>query len=218
MSEAASQGGGTTPETIGIPPSTIAKEAAAAGLGVKEGAASAPEAPGTAPATNSTGDGGPPAVEFVPVVAPKGVEVNPKVLEDINARAVELGMSHESAQAMLDMNVAQEMAYVKSQEDGWSARLEGWKAECAADKDLSAAGASDLIDGVIEKYGDESFVELMDDDAMGLNPSFRRLLLKVATAGAEDTIAGAATGGTAGMTDAEKHRAHLNSRYDHPTS
>ncbi len=216
MSEAANQGGTAAPEATGIPPSTIAKEAAAAGLVVKEGAASAPKAPGTAPASAENGAGGSPSL--VPVVAPEGVEVNPAVLKDINARAVELGMSQESAQAMLEMNVAQEMAYVQSQEDGWSARIEGWKAECAADKDLSAAGVDDLINGIVEKYGDESLVEFLDPEAMGHHPALRRLLLKVANAGAEDTIAGAATGGSAGMTEEEKHQRHLKARYDHPTS
>ncbi len=130
--------------------------------------------------------------ESYDIKAPEGMTLDLEMLESFTPVFKELGLTNEQTQKLVDVYAPHmQQTAEKQQEEAlkqFKKTVEGWKAdtikELGNDKDKKLAFAAKARN----KFGDESFLEMVNDLGVGNHPSMVRFLIKVGKTISEDAF------------------------------
>jgi len=122
----------------------------------------------------------------------EGVEVDQETLEMFSPIFKELGLSNEKAQKLVDAYVPTinglEEKLKKQSLDQFKQIVEGWKQDTLKDLGTDADKKLAVCAKAINKFGDDSFREALDQTGLGNHPSFVKFMVKVGETVTEDTF------------------------------
>jgi hypothetical protein len=119
--------------------------------------------------------------------SPEGSLLQPAQLEEIAAFAKAQGFSNEQAQVLVERESNAIASYVKANDVGgamWQARVDGWKNEVLADKELGGTPevlATTVAHGerALDHFFDKSVREYLDTSGLGSHPAVLRGFAKI---------------------------------------
>jgi hypothetical protein len=128
--------------------------------------------------------------------SPEGSLLQPSQLEEIAAFAKAQGFSNEQAQGFVDHASKAVASYVKANEvDGplWKARVDGWKNQVLADKELG--GTSEVLaatvahgERALDHFFPKSIRQWLDSSGFGSHPDVLRGFAKIGKLMQDDKI------------------------------
>lgn len=132
-----------------------------------------------------------PAAVDAPVVydfkAPEGMELDAAAVAKFKDLATELKLPADSAQKVVDLQVALKQA----EAEAFAAQVEKWGEETKADKEIGGAKFDEnlgLAKKGLEQFATPELRSLLDSTGMGNHPEVVRMLMKVGKAISEDSL------------------------------
>lgn len=148
---------------------------------------------------NSDGKGAPEA--YADFQFPEGIEPDNQLLEKFGPMAKELGLSQEAAQEVLNLHTEALTkatspehiadAVLKSQESIIQARSDDWAKALKSDPEIGGVNldaAQKMANQAIIRFGDNALVADLKEHGFLTNPSLIRMLNKVGSSIAEDSM------------------------------
>lgn len=160
-------------------------------------AAPASDAPPAAGAASAPAPAEPAAVEYTleaPKDLPEGITLDADRLTALNDLAKTHKLSKETAEAVLALAVKQAQA----QQEALVKTSEAWKDEVLKDPVLGKPEAVAAVRKVVQTFGDESLVQLLDSTGMANHPTVVRFVHKLSQALSEDAFIPSNDRGSAG--------------------
>lgn len=134
----------------------------------------------------------PPAVpEKYELKLPDGSKVEASRVDEIAALAKEKGLTQEAAQELLTREHEAVSSFVGRQDQALEDESSKWVAELSKDKEFGGeafAQNSENVKGLVSKFADQSFMDVLDHTGLGNHPGFFRMLARIAKASANDKL------------------------------
>lgn len=134
---------------------------------------------------------------------------------EVQAFAKEHGINAKAAQAILDGRNAAVTADRQSEAAAFTKLVQGWESEIKTDKEMGGDAYdanTAIMDRAIKSFATEKFQKELESSGLIHQPEFRRFLLRVGKAGAEDGLS-AARANSSGQSQQASEEAALKARY-----
>lgn len=134
----------------------------------------------------------------VEVKLPDGVEADADLIGKFKPLAKELGLKSEQAQKLVDLYVGALKSGTEKHRASQEQQLKTWTDQVKADKDIGGANLeanTKAAQAAVRKFGSPALLQFLEATGLGSHPELVRAFAKVGKAMAEDSVAGAASGG-----------------------
>ena len=144
------------------------------------------------PAENAEVDRGavPAADEPYVIETPEGVEIDQALLDAFTPGFKEQKLTHNQVQEMADAYIASQQSMASGRTEAFNAQRDAWEAELRADPQIGGDRFDDNItraNQFIDRHGDDTVKNLLDNTGLGSHPALVRFLVKAANAVREDS-------------------------------
>lgn len=127
----------------------------------------------------------------IKVVAPENFVLDKSRLEDVMAFAKAHNLTSEAAQKVLNRENDLVSGILSAQEETHQKQVEQWARDVHADKELGGEKFKETAESarrVVEKFGDDGVIKLLNETGYGNNPVVVKLLARIGRAMADDKL------------------------------
>lgn len=131
-----------------------------------------------------------PLEDYADFVAPEGMELDEKVLEEATVLFKDMKLSQEQAQQLVDFQAKQVQAITQGQVDSFIQMKEDWAEKSKADSEIGGDKLDESLKSgklALEKFGTPELMTLMNDFGIGNHPEVIRFMAKVGRLTNEDS-------------------------------
>jgi hypothetical protein len=121
----------------------------------------------------------------------EGSLLDPGSLEVVKTFAKDYGLSNEAAQAVLSNQESFLDQIQKAEADSYEAEIKQWREEVINDKNLGGANLAKTAESAkkaVSRFGDESFIKILNETGLGDNISFVRFLSNIGQMMSDDSL------------------------------
>jgi len=151
----------------------------------------------------------------VALALPKDAVIPAAALDEVKAFAKEHNINAKAAQAILDGRNAAVVSERQAQEAAYTKLVQSWEGEIKADKEMGGDAYDAnlaVMDRTLKSFASEKFLKELEGSGLIHQPEFRRFLLRVGKASAEDGLSAARTSAS-GQSQQASEDAALKARY-----
>jgi hypothetical protein len=132
-------------------------------------------------------------VADVKVELPEGVVVDPQVLSDVKALALEELTPSQRAQKTLELGLRQLQSFQSEAKSAFKQAVDGWREATMADKEIGGAKfpeAQKLANKAIAALGGQPLADILRQSGLANHPAVVKAFARAGTTVIEDTVAG----------------------------
>jgi hypothetical protein len=187
MTTAAPETAKTTPEaaTAATTEPTATSEAGTTATGQ-------PEVKPAAEATTKTPEGTkPPESKPLELKLPEGSHLTAEAVEKVAARAKELNLTPEQAQAELQRESDLVKTFVEGEKQKLAKEVTAWVDETRKDTEIGGekfAQSAEMAKRVVNRFGTDAFKKALNDTGLGNHPELVRVFVRIGRAMTEDQL------------------------------